>query len=179
MAKAAGMVLLVALVAMFAAGCGNDGDTTSSSGSSSTVQKPSDPPALPTGGADGYLSRAEFVEAANMVCAHVREENEEDLERFYEERELDPDQQLSAAQLRELGEESVLPNAFKQTREVINLGPEHRKFEDEGEAAMKAFLLAIEEGEGDPGQVAADPEQWFAEANRLVRNFGFTECEVK
>lgn len=178
MGKAGVLLLAVLVVAVFGAGCGGDSsDATGSSTDSSAG--PSAPPVLPTGGSDGYLSKSELLQAARLICEHVGEENEEDLARFFDERGLDPDEQLSTAQLHELGEEIILPNTHKQTREIINLGPEHRKFEEEADKVLEAYTRAVLKGERDPAMAAAETERLFAEANRLARDFGFTECEKK
>jgi hypothetical protein len=165
-------VLILAIGLM---GCGSDGVTTDEAApvnaerASAAVQTTK----------SGYLDKPELDQEAARICAQVSLEAEEDLDRFRADHGIDPAEQLTALEEREIGEEIILPNAFKQTREIINLGVRHGQLEDESEEAMDAFVAAIEKGERHPAVAVTETARLFAKANRLAKGMGFEACQTR
>src|SRR5215207_841018 len=116
--------MLIAAISFTA--CGGD----SGGGTQEAAAKGMKASAVVQTAATGYLDKPELDEEAARICAQVSLETEEDLDRFREDHGIEPAQQPTAGQEREIGEEIILPNAFKQTREIINLGVRHGRLED-------------------------------------------------
>jgi hypothetical protein len=142
-----------AAIAMIVAGCGGGGDSTTESSS---------------------LTKAEFLEQGNSVCAKGNKEIEEGFEEFEKENGLQ-DKQPTKAQLTEAIETVVLPAVRDQVEGIEALGAPSGE-EAKVEAITVAADEAVEEGEEDPASLTSEKADPFAEANELANEYGLVKC---
>ena len=147
----------LAAASLIAAGCGDDDDSTSTD---------SEGPAL---------TKAEFREQANAICADGNEEINAEFEAFAEEHGITERDPPSEAQLAEAAEEFVIPSISAQIEEIAALQPP----EEEAEA-IDTFIdnaeSALEEVEEDPGSLGDDDGGPFTEVNEEAETVGLPAC---
>ena len=146
------IALAAAALALALAACGGDSEETSTPG--------------------GDDARAEFIAAADAICAETGEEiNAETLELF---------PQGAAAnekQLEKLFAEVTIPALARQYEEIAAL-PVPEGDEEEVDAILTAADEAIAEAEEDPASllVLQGAETPFSEVNRLSTDYGLEVC---
>ena len=155
-------LVALAVLALLVAGCGDDGegDTT------------------PAGGSSGSISKAEFVEQGNEICAAGNEELASGIDEFAEDNGLSGGDQPSQEQLDELASEVVLPSIAKQIGEIRDLGAPKGQ-EQEVEAFLEHAETTIEETEADPGRLTREGFSPFAAVFKEAVGLGLVVCAQK
>jgi hypothetical protein len=153
------MALFAALaaLALVVAGCGSGGDSTGSTEASSSS-----------------LTKAEFLEKGNAICAKGNEEIEAGFEEFSKENNLGK-KRPSKAQLEEAIETVLIPKIRKQVEGIAALSPPSGD-EAEVEAIVDAAEEALEKGEEDPSSLAGESNGPFVKANKLASKYGLVKC---
>lgn len=121
-------------------------------------------------GGDDALTKAEFVEQGNKICADASAELERQAEETFGGGET-PDE---AAQLAFV-EDVVLPSVQQQIDDLAALEPPEEDVETVDDIIATA-QEAIDAGEEDIEALAAAQEDPFAEANQKAEDYGLTEC---
>ena len=144
---ALGLLAIVAL-ALIGSGCGDDDESGDSGGES--------------------LTKAEYVKEGNAICSAGTAE----IAAAAQERGLGPSS--TEAEVAAFATEVLIPSATDQVEQLRELTP------PEGdEETVQEFLDASDEGiatlEEDPAAFGSGPDP-FAEANKLLNDYGLTVC---
>jgi uncharacterized Zn finger protein len=153
------LLAALAAISMIVAGCGGGDDSTDSTASSDS----------------SGLTKAEFLKQGNAICAKGEKELNEEFEKFAEEENLSENKPPTEAQLAKATEEFFLPIIKEQVEGVAALSPPAGE-EQQVDKVVSAAEAAIEEAEEDPGSLANEKEDPFAEANELATEYGLTKC---
>ena len=126
------------------------------------------------GGGEQALSKADYIEQGDAICAEGDREIEQAAEEAFGD--LEQGEQPSAEAVGEFGQESVLPSLQRQIDRLREL-PAPEGDEDE----VNAIYDAADEGirklrEGDPEDFVQQGDAAFEEANRLAGEYGFQNC---
>jgi hypothetical protein len=145
-------LLAVLALAVFAAGCG-DGDESTSTAS---------------------ITKTEFLAQGNAICKKGNQEIDSDFESFAKKHDLQQSDGLTDAEATEASEEILIPNVQDQVDQIGELGaPEGQ------EAQVDAILAAVQKGidelEADPTAIQGNSDP-FAEANKMAKDYGLTAC---
>ena len=149
-----GALLLVGGAALIGAGCGDDDEDT-------------------TGASSAPLTKQEFAQQANQICADGNEEIDEGAQATFSEGRPAPEDQEA------FFTDTVIPNVQSQIDDIRALTPPEGD-EEEVAAIVDSAQSAVDEIEADPAALAdieeggsSDP---FAEANKLAEDYGLEEC---
>ena len=120
------------------------------------------------------LTKAEFIEQGDVICAEGEEEAQVEAEEFAEENEID-----SENPTQEQAEEAVaavfVPSLRKQAEELSELAPPEGE-EEQVEAIVSALEGAVEELEENPDALFEEGSNPLEEPSELAAEFGFEEC---
>ena len=142
-------VALLFAIAALVAGCGDDKESTESGGSDS-------PP----------LTKAEFLEQGNAVCAEGNE--------AIDAAAADLNQNSPQQEIEAFASETLVPEVQKQIDGLSELSPPEGD-EAQVEAIIEAAQEANDQVEEDPSLITSN-EDPFNEANDLASEYGLTEC---
>lgn len=148
------MLAGVMAIAIVAAGCG------SSSGDDSTETV--------------VLTKAEFIEQGDAICARGSKQIEDEADAFAEENDIDIDNPSRSDQ-EEVIVTVVAPSLQTQADELSELGAPDGE-EEKAEAMIAALEAGAEELEDDPGTLLEDEADPLGKANRIANEFGFKTC---
>ncbi len=121
-------------ITLIAVGCGSGDDDGTDDG---------------TTGATASLTKAEFVEQGNEICAEGNEELESGIQEFAEENGLSGNDQPTEEQVEELAGDILLPSIAKQVEGLRDLGAPSGE-EKEVNAFLDKAESTVEEVEADP-----------------------------
>ncbi len=118
------------------------------------------------------LSKAEYIEQGDAICAKAQEEGEKQVEEMFGD--LGADEEPSEEQLTTLVEDVIKPNTEGQLSDLRDLAP------PEGdEDTLNGIYDGVEEGlaqiEDDPKILLGD-EDPFAAPSEEAADYGFKEC---
>ena len=156
---------LLALVAvggaLVVAGCGDDEET------SSTTTTPEATVATGTGG--GTLPKEEFITEADQICAA----GDETITAAGDSLGQSP----SNADLEQFTGDVIVPSIQSQYDAIAAL-PVPEGEEEQVDELLSALQSGIDELEADPSLITAgdSAESPFADANKLAKEFGLTDC---
>ena len=150
------LLAAVAAIGMIAAGCGGGGSDASSETSAT-------------------IGKAEFLKKGNAICAKGNEEIDEAFESFAKKNNLSEKKAPSGAELKDFSEETLVPTAHRQLKEIQALGLP-KGAEQEAKAVFAAVEEALGELEADPSVLTKEGQDPFAKANKLSRELGLTKC---
>ncbi|MEX2195640.1 MAG: hypothetical protein WD844_10175 [Thermoleophilaceae bacterium] len=125
-------------------------------------------------GGEQALSKAEYIEQGDAICAEGDREIEQAAEETFSD--LEQGEQPSVEEIGEFGQETVLPSLQRQIDRLREL-PAPGGDEDE----VTAIYDAADEGiqtlqDGDPEDFATGGDAAFEDANRLAGEYGFQNC---
>ncbi len=143
----------VMAIAIVAAGCGSSSDD-----STEVV----------------VLSKTEFIEQGDAICAKGSKQIEDEADEFAEENDIDIDNPSKGDQ-EEVIVAVVAPSLQTQADELSELGAPDGE-EDKAEAMIAALESGAEELEDEPGVLLENEADPLGEANKLANEFGFKEC---
>ncbi|HKH64487.1 MAG TPA: hypothetical protein VKA35_03385 [Solirubrobacterales bacterium] len=154
-------VALVALVALAlaVAGCGGGDDSTGSTEVSVNAD----------------LTKAQFLQQANAICAKANQELDQEIEEFAKEHNLGGKKEPTKEVLAEAAEEILLPSATRQVEEIRDLGAPAGE-EKAVDKILTAAEKAVEESEEDPAKAALSTGGPFTDANKLASDYGLKRC---
>lgn len=153
--KGRGAVLGVVFVCVFgllAAGCGSGGEDSTAS----------------------PLTKAQFVKQADAICDKREKEKNVAILAYVEEKNLNPARKLSQEDQETVVKDLGAPPLAAMIEELDALGAPSGD-EEQVDAIVEAFEVALEEAEADPASVVpgSDP---FDEADELAGKYGLEEC---
>ena len=139
--------VLVVMIGLFAAGCGGDGqsDTTTAS-----------------------ITKAEFVTKANAACARIHGQAQAELVDYMKNQTGEPT-------TADLGKRFVIAPKRREVEEFIALGLPSED-EDQVRAIVVAFETGISKAEAEPAQVAQNSTEAFGVPEKLATEFGLEGC---
>lgn len=148
-----GALLLVGGAALIGAGCGDDDEDT-------------------TAASSAPLSKQEFVQQADQICADGDAEIDQAAQETFAQGRPSPEEEEAFIT------DTVIPSAQRQVDGLSALTPPEGDEEDAA-AIVDAAQSALAEVEKDPAAVteeggSSDP---FAEATKLAKDYGITECK--
>lgn len=155
MKKALLAIGMVIALAAAVAGCGGGDDSTGDSTSAA-------------------LTKPEFVKQADAICKSGEEALEDEADEFVEENDVDTENPTTEQQ-EEVIVDVVAPALHKQGEEIAALGAPEGE-EESVEAIVDALESGSDDLESDPGAFINGKENPLAEASKLAREFGLTEC---
>jgi hypothetical protein len=120
------------------------------------------------------ISRADFIDEANAICANTNQELTKTAEDFSKKNTISEEQQLTEAQVGELSK-LALPLIVKQFEELRALGVPAGD-EKQVDAILSAAEEAIEKGERNPAAIYGADGGAFAKANGLATDYGLDKC---
>jgi hypothetical protein len=120
------------------------------------------------------LTKAEFIKEADKVCKDGEEALEAEGEEFAEDNDVDIENPTQEQQ-EEVVVDVVGPALHKQGEEIAELGAPEGE-EETVEAIVEALETGSDELESDPGAFIEGKENPLAEASKLARDYGLTEC---
>ena len=120
------------------------------------------------------LTKAEFVEQGDAICAKGSKQIEDDADAFAEENDVDTSNPSKGDQEGVI-ETVVAPSLQTQADELSELGAPDGE-EDKVEAMISALESAAQELEDEPGVLLEEDADPLGEANKLANEFGFEEC---
>lgn len=134
---------IAAIAAIGVAGCGDDDSTSSTTAT---------------------LTKEEFVQQANAICAEANAENEAAAK----------EAQASGGDQEAFITDTLLPSIQAQITAIEDL-PVPSGEEEQVSEIVTAVNQGLDEAEADPAALTsgADP---FAEANQLANDYGMTDC---
>ena len=141
-------VALLFAIAALIAGCGDDDDSGDSGDS----------------GRSGSLTKAEYLEQGNAICAQYNEQ----LDQLFPQAPGAP----GSDSFNTFSEEKIIPILETQISEAEAL-PAPEGDEEEVDAIFTAANEGLDNVREDPSAIAGDA---FAEANELANAYGLTEC---
>lgn len=160
-----GVLVIAGVLAalLLVAGCGSDEDdaTGSSAGGEVTVET-------------GSLSKAEFIEQANEVCAKSREQLAEKVLEFVEESQENPTKPSEGSPEVEFVEDTYVPSFQQQLDKISAIGAPAGD-----EKQITVFLQTMQDGidrAAEEPQAAADGDISLDEAAKLARAYGLKNC---
>jgi len=128
------------------------------------------------------ITRAEFIEDANAVCAKARKRIQAEFTAYgegEEAREAERGQragELTANQVAaNVGVKILVPAMRREVEELRSLGIPS-KGEHQAEALLDAFDEGVERAEAHPERAARDGTEAFGEPGRLAREYGIESC---
>src|SRR5262245_30219656 len=124
----------LAALALVAAGCGSDDDTTATTAA---------------------LTKAQFLKQGNQICSEGNKEINAGFEEFAEENNIPKNKRPSDAQLEEVAETVLIPSVSDQVEGIKELGAPEGE-EEQVEEITDAAEEAIEEGEEDPAVLVSE-----------------------
>ncbi|HEU4463221.1 MAG TPA: hypothetical protein VFR75_11575 [Solirubrobacterales bacterium] len=119
------------------------------------------------------LSKAEFTEQANAICAKANQEITKTSEQFAKEN-LSEEERPTTAQISELAK-LALPTINRQLEELRALGAPAGD-EQEVDAIFAAAEEALAEGEQEPIAIYGANGGAFEKANQLATAYGLDKC---
>jgi hypothetical protein len=149
------LLLLLASVAVLAIGCGGDEDESAAKG----------PP----------LSKAEFVQSANEICARGQRESQRWLDDYTKRT---PQDQPQAEFNSDVIKEGFLPTVRKVNDRIEELSPPDGD-EDQIEAFLGANREAVETAEEKDVSAELEVDPAFKEPGKLARDYGISECAYR
>jgi hypothetical protein len=121
-------------------------------------------------GGDDAPSKSEYIADADAICKQGDKEIDAAADETFSQ-----NQRPSNAEIVSFGEETVIPNVQGQIDDLRDLTPP-----DGDEDTVNAIYDSAQEGldqiEEDPAVLAGRGADPFAEANRLAKDYGLTEC---
>lgn len=151
-------ILASALVALLAAaviaGCGGGDDSSSGTGETTA------------------LTKAEFIEQADAICAEANEQSETEAEEFAEENGFVLEK-ASQEQLEEAISDVLVPSLAQQADEVAALGAPEGD-EDRIDAIVTSLEDAVAQIEDDP--ISVFEGEPLKESRELAADYGFKVC---
>jgi len=150
------VVLLAVVVAIgvLIAGCGGSSDN----GSESST-----------------LTKAEFLKQGNAICAKGNDEIEAGFESFVQQHHMKKNQRPTAAELKGVAEEVLVPIISRQVKEIRALGtPEGDEQKVEG--FLTAAEEALEKAEQNPSILTQENNDPFEAVNKKAASYGLTKC---
>jgi len=136
------MLALLATVALVGAGCGGDDEEAEA------------------------LTKAEFIEQGNAICAEGNKEIEAAAQEF-------PDEP-SESEVETFASDTLVPNIQEQIDGLRDLGPPEGD-EDTVEEITSSAQEALDQVDEDP-QLLLSSDDPFNEANDLAEEYGLEEC---
>jgi malonyl CoA-acyl carrier protein transacylase len=120
------------------------------------------------------LTKAEFVKKANAICARLSGESQAELLAYINKNvKGSGNKALTKGQEEELVESLVVPSVNKQIEELDALGAPEGD-EEQIDAFIEELESTVEEAEEET--VGFTEERPFAEAEKLAREYGISEC---
>jgi hypothetical protein len=124
------------------------------------------------GGSSGPLTKAEFIEQGNEICAQATEERNTALKDASEE----GPEGSTTEELEHYVTDVALPPIQEMTDELAELeGP--KAGQKEVNAMIGEFEAGIEELEGDPSSALGKSDA-FTGANEMALDYGLTDCTI-
>jgi len=150
---------LLALAAVLAlAGCGDSED---SSDGPVTVET-------------GSLTKEEFIEEADTICAETTEKVQKAGERYSQERNSSS-QAAIAEQLGQFVKNDLVPNFEEQIDQIAALGAPAG---DEAKITrmLKELQKGLDDAQANPSEIFLKPSKSFEKAAELGQAYGFARC---
>jgi hypothetical protein len=139
---------------MIVAGCGGSDDGTAASGS---------------------LTKAEFIEKGNAICAQTNQQFEEEFSEFEKEHSLSGTGELSNPELIEAAEDIFLPTITLQMEELRALDVPSGE-ESKVNELLNSAEKGLREAKEKPETLLVQGGGPFAEANKLAKEYGLDKC---
>lgn len=150
------LLFSLAAVALVASGCGEDDDSAETTAETAAA-----------------VSKAEFTDQANAICAKANQEITKTSEQFAKEN-LSEEERPTTAQISELAK-LALPTINRQLEELRALDAPVGD-EQEVDAIFSAAEEALAKGEQEPVAIYGANGGAFEKANRLATNYGLDKC---
>ena len=124
--------------------------------------------AVGCGGGDDELTKAEFVQQANGICAKGDKQINAEAEKVFSE-----SQRPSNAEIEKFAAETAIPNIQGQVDDIRELDPPSED-EDEINAFLDAAQADLDKSKEDTAFLVSDAS--FAKANKLGHAYGVNKC---
>jgi len=121
-------------------------------------------------GDDSSLTKAEFIQQGDAICAKAESKKNADLEAAFK-KQVNAGKPMNKAFEQNLVTTVALPPVVSMTEELATLDAP----DEDAEAIVSAYESSIEGIEENPSSVL-DGSNPFEEADKLAANYGFKAC---
>jgi len=176
-----GLLAALAAAIIVVGGCGSSGDSstgTTAEGGSTTAESVTEETtgdSINVEVTTSDLTKAEFVQQANAICAKNNKELNDQFQAFLKENNVPEDRLPTEKELSKAVDAVIEPVIGTQIDEIQALGAPAGE-EEKVEKILTAAAKGVKKSEEEPALLLNDKGSPFDEANKLSREYGLQAC---